>query len=183
MFFNNPKDICEYFIAAAVKSGDSVIDATAGNGYDTEKLSAAVGENGKVYAFDIQSAAIENAKKRDYKYDNVEFINASHSEMDKFVSEKVNFAIFNLGYLPGGDHEIMTKAESTVAAIGKTLGLLEHEGVAVIVIYSGGDTGFDESRAVSEYLVQVDYKKFNVLMFEYKNRPNNPPAVAVIQKK
>ena len=57
-----PQNISDYFISL-LKEGDVAIDATAGNGYDTLKLCKAVGNSGKVYAFDIQKDAIENANK------------------------------------------------------------------------------------------------------------------------
>lgn len=47
-----------------IHSGDFVIDATAGNGKDTEFLCGLVGREGKVLAFDIQEQAVENTKKR-----------------------------------------------------------------------------------------------------------------------
>ena len=45
-------------LAALVREGDLVVDATAGNGHDTAFLAARVGEQGKVLAFDIQAEAI-----------------------------------------------------------------------------------------------------------------------------
>ena len=51
------------------------------------------------------------------------------------------------------------------------------------MIYRGGDTGFSESESVVEYLKNIDYRRFNVLFYDYINRPKNPPMVAVIQKK
>ena len=47
-----------------IHAGDFVIDATAGNGKDTEFLCGLVGREGKVLAFDIQEQAVENTKKR-----------------------------------------------------------------------------------------------------------------------
>ncbi len=41
----------------AAGEGDIVIDATMGNGHDTQFLAELVGENGHVYAFDIQESA------------------------------------------------------------------------------------------------------------------------------
>ena len=52
------------FILTHVKEGDVCADFTMGNGYDTEFLCRTVGESGKVYAFDIQPAAVESTKKR-----------------------------------------------------------------------------------------------------------------------
>ena len=41
-----------------VRAGDTVLDGTAGNGHDTLFLAQCAGENGRVYAFDIQPQAI-----------------------------------------------------------------------------------------------------------------------------
>lgn len=183
MIFNNPADICDYYIKEAVKAGDTVVDATVGNGNDTLKLSNAVGAEGLVYGFDIQRKAIESALTKEYKYKNVIFLNESHSDMDKFVKEEVSAVIFNLGYLPGGDHNISTKCETTLPAIEKSLELIKPGGVVITVIYRGGDSGFSESESVVEYMKRIDYKRFNVLFFDYINRPKNPPMVCVIQKK
>ena len=56
-------DAAQFFISQRVLPGDMVIDATCGNGNDTLFLSDAVGENGLVFAIDIQKQAIENTKK------------------------------------------------------------------------------------------------------------------------
>ena len=183
MIFNNPADICDFYVENLIKDGDVVVDATVGNGNDTLKLSNAVGKGGKVYGFDIQSEAIESAQKQKYKYDNVIFLNKSHDEIEEYVSEEVRAVFFNLGYLPGGDHNISTKSETTLPAIEKSMSLLIPGGIVLLVIYRGGDTGFSESESVVEYLKNIDYKKFNVLFYDYINRPKNPPMVAVIQKK
>ena len=37
-----------------VRPGDTVVDATCGNGHDTKWLAQAVGPSGRVFAFDIQ---------------------------------------------------------------------------------------------------------------------------------
>ena len=47
-----------------VNQGDIVVDATAGNGHDTLKLAELVGEDGHVYAFDIQQTALDHTKER-----------------------------------------------------------------------------------------------------------------------
>lgn len=183
MIFNNPSDICDFYISSLLRDGDAAVDATVGNGNDTLKLSRAVGLSGRVYGFDIQQTAIDSAKTQPYPYGNVSFFNASHSHMDMYVKEPVRMVIFNLGYLPGGDHTIATKSETTIPAIEKAMSLILPGGAVVLVIYSGGDTGFDESDTVMQYLREIDYKKYNVLFFDYINRPKNPPTVCVIQKK
>jgi hypothetical protein len=47
-----------------LRAGDAVIDATAGNGHDTLFLARLVGETGRVWAFDVQEAAINETRRR-----------------------------------------------------------------------------------------------------------------------
>ncbi len=53
---------CAAFIRQQVQEGDFCIDATMGNGNDT-LLFAAMGESGKVLAFDIQEQALTATQK------------------------------------------------------------------------------------------------------------------------
>ena len=57
-------EFCHSFMKEQVRPGDICIDATAGNGNDTEFLCALTGETGKVYAFDIQETALQHTKER-----------------------------------------------------------------------------------------------------------------------
>ena len=56
-------DLQKQFILAHLKEGDIAVDFTMGNGHDTEFLSKTVGEKGKVYAFDIQEAAVNSTRE------------------------------------------------------------------------------------------------------------------------
>lgn len=201
---------CHHFIAEQVKEGDICIDATMGNGNDTEFLCGLVGESGKVYAFDIQEQAVEATRKRLSEagfLERAELFCASHAEMDVVVngcgdgcSEQravsrgkrhvakscvgdVSCIVFNFGYLPGGDHHVATNAETSIAAIEKGLCLLKKQGVMSLCIYSGGDSGFEERDALLPYLKTLDPKKYLVIVSEYYNRPNNPPIPVMIVKR
>ena len=55
-------DLHKYFILQHLKEGDVAVDFTMGNGNDTLFLSKTVGESGKVYAFDIQEAALTSTE-------------------------------------------------------------------------------------------------------------------------
>ncbi len=179
-----PQSITEYFINNFVSAGDTVIDATAGNGNDTLKLCQKTGENGKVFAFDIQKSALESTEKKlsENGFFNAELILASHADMNKFVSAPVSCVIFNLGYLPGGDHSICTHAESSIEAIKKSLDLISDNGFISITVYYGKNSGTEEKDAVMEFLKTVDHKKFTVMTFDFHNRPNNPPLTVIITK-
>lgn len=56
-------NFAHHLLEESVCKGDTVIDATCGNGNDTLFLSNTVGENGDVLAFDIQQQAIEKTKE------------------------------------------------------------------------------------------------------------------------
>jgi methylase of polypeptide subunit release factors len=179
-----PQNITDFYINKYVNKGDTVIDATMGNGFDTLKLAGAVGENGKVYAFDIQSIAIENTKKllSQNNISNVKLILDSHSNIDKYINESVKCVVFNLGYLPGGDHKKQTKYETTICAIEKSLAVLSDKGFVSVTVYYGKNSGTEEKEAVMEYFKNLDYKKYTVLVLDFYNRPNNPPLNVIITK-
>jgi len=173
------------YIERFVEPGDIVIDATAGNGNDTVFLAKLVGEKGRVFAFDIQKIAIEKTREKLTTLglmDRVELVNDGHENLDKYINSNVKAVMFNLGYLPGGDHKVGTKAETTICAIEKAMELLAIGGLISIVIYHGGDSGFEEKNKVMEYIAQIDPKKYTVMKTEFINQPNCPPILVCIEK-
>lgn len=177
---------CIRMMKEHVKAGSFCIDATMGNGNDTEYLCMLAGEKGRVLAFDIQAAALEHTKERLQKslsFCNYELIMDSHVKMDLYAqAESVDCITFNLGYLPGGDHSIATNAQTTLEALEKSLTLLKKGGLLSICIYSGGDSGFEEKNSVLSWLKARNPKQYLVLVTEYYNRPNHPPIPAMVIK-
>lgn len=173
------------YVKNVVNEGDTVIDATAGNGRDTVLLAGLVGDGGRVYAFDIQESALERTKMKLLKSnlaDRVQLIKDGHQNMYLYVREKVKAVMFNLGYLPGGDHNIGTKWDTTVAAIKKALELVRVNGIVSIVIYYGGDSGFEEKEKVLDFVNQIDCRQFTVMKTEFVNQINCPPIFICIEK-
>ena len=177
---------CHHFIREHVKKGDFCIDATAGNGNDTQLLCELVGDTGKVLAFDVQEQAVLNTRERLQtqglsKW--AEVVLDSHANMENYAApETVSCIVFNFGYLPGGDHNLSTQAESSIEAIHAGLRLLKKGGIMSLCIYSGGDSGFEEKDAILEELKKLDAKKYLVIESVYYNRPNNPPIPILIVK-
>lgn len=175
------------YIKTVVKSGDIVIDATAGNGNDTLMLAKLVGEQGKVYSFDIQEKAINNTYKKlldEGVLDRVTLIKDGHQNVDIHVTEKgrIKAVMFNLGYLPGGDHSISTKPDTTIQAIEKSMNLIMTGGLISIVVYYGGDTGFEEKDKVMQFVESINAKEFVVMKTSYVNQINCPPFLICIEK-
>jgi tRNA1(Val) A37 N6-methylase TrmN6 len=177
---------CHHFIRDHVKEGDFCIDATAGNGNDTQLQCELVGNTGKVLAFDVQEQAVSNTKERLQKLglsERAEVILDSHANMEKYVKlETVSCIVFNFGYLPGGDHNLATRAESSIEAIHAGLKLLKKGGIMSLCIYSGGDSCFEEKDAILEELKMLDGKQYLVIESIYYNRPNNPPIPILVVK-
>lgn len=180
-------EFCHHFIKDYIKEGDLCIDATAGNGNDTEFLCEIVGEQGRVYAFDIQEMALENTRKRLEEkklLQRAELILDGHEKMKQYVKEEVSAILFNFGYLPGGDHSIATKSSTSLQAIEQALTLLKVGGIMNLCIYSGKDTGYEEKETILSYLKELDSRRWLVIVSSYFNRKNDPPLpVFVIRLK
>ncbi|TPR40117.1 tRNA (mnm(5)s(2)U34)-methyltransferase [Apilactobacillus micheneri] len=172
-------------MSQVIKSGDNVIDATVGKGNDTEFLSKLVKEHGKVYGFDLQKDAINITKKRLEKnnLNNTKLFNIGHEKIKEYVKDKINGAIFNLGYLPGGNKDIITKPKTTITAIKACLELLEKDGIVILVLYYGHPGGKTEKNAVIDFVKNLEQKEYSVLEYKFINQINEPPILIAIQKK
>ena len=177
---------CHERIQQMIKEPLLCIDATAGTGKDTVFLAKLVGEKGRVISMDIQEMAIEQTKKRLLKErlsDRAEVVLDSHAHMVKYAQkDSVSLIMFNLGYLPGGDHSLSTKADTTIEALEKGLNLLHEGGMISLLIYSGGDSGFEEKKQVLAWLRELTDDKYTVLVEAFYNKPNNPPLPVYILK-
>ena len=177
---------CAHFITEHVKEGDLCIDATMGNGNDTLLLSRLCGEKGHVLAFDIQELALAHTRERLEKENaahNYELYLDSHVNMEKYAKPmSVSCIVFNFGYLPGGDHSLATKASTSIQALASSLSLLKKQGILMLCIYSGKDSGFEERNALLKWLKELDPKKYLVIRTDYYNRPNNPPIPVLVVK-
>lgn len=177
---------CAHFIEDHVKEGDFCIDATMGNGNDTLLLSGLCGKKGRVLAFDIQEMALVNTKARLTKENaplNYRLIQDSHANLTQYAEEETaDCIVFNFGYLPGGDHSLATKADTSIQAMEKALTLLKKGGILSLCIYSGGDSGFEERDAILNWLSNLDFHKYLVIKSDYFNRPNHPPIPVLVVK-
>ena len=111
-YLNKATDLAKGLITKAVSYGDIVVDATVGNGNDTLFLCQLVGEKGKVIGFDIQDVALERTREKlseNNMLDRVILINSGHENLKDYIDSGVSAIMFNLGYLPGNNHNITTR--------------------------------------------------------------------------
>ena len=165
------------FIRTHIKEGGTVVDFTMGNGHDTLWLSNAVGKNGKVYAFDIQQAALDSTSallKKENAPENYTLILDSHHNVKNYVKEPICAGLFNLGYLPGGDKKITTLHETSLAAISAGIELLAPDGAILCAVYPGHAEGSLEGELIEKMLSDLDRKEICATKFKIVKSPTSP---------
>lgn len=176
----------------AITVGDLTIDATVGNGHDTLFLVQEVESDGRVVGFDIQAEALDATQERIQRHapeatDRLRLVQAGHETMDEHLDEddfgRVGAVLFNLGYLPGGDHSIITEPDTTCRALDTSADLLRPGGVITIVAYSGHEGGDKEVRAVESWTSSLPQDTFRVLSYRFVNQTNDPPRLFAIEKR
>ncbi len=157
------------FVRTFVSPGDIVIDATIGNGFDTLYLCQLVGEQGIVYGFDVQAAAIKATRQHCCDFYNstyaqtnklrapqLKLIEKSHCEMMHWVDPvcvgAVSAVMFNLGYLPKSEKSIKTRPHTTLKALDVAFDLLKKPGCISVLAYTGHDGGQEEAQLVQQHL-------------------------------
>lgn len=175
-------------IKQTIQPGDTVIDATVGNGHDTLLLAGLVKESGKVVGFDIQKTAIDTTRKRlaEAGLENrVQLYHKGHESIDDVLApdDTVSLVVYNLGYLPKGDKTIVTTPDSTVESLGQALSHLKKNGLILLMIYYGHEGGEKEKDAVLRFTQALPQKKYSVLQYQYLNQKNAPPFLIAIEKR
>eukprot|EP00249_Psilotum_nudum_P007478 c20596_g1_i1 orf=125-946(+) len=135
-----------------VKVGDTVIDATCGNGHDTLILARLVSrdsQQGHVYGFDLQQSALDitslllDKELTPFQREHVKLHQMCHSRLDEVVKDfdSVRVVAFNLGYLPGGNKSIITQATTTLRALESAKRIIKPGGLISIIAYVGHEGG------------------------------------------
>lgn len=151
--------VAHEFIAPVLRDACIALDATVGTGADTAFLAAGVGPAGRVHAFDIQNEALCRARPRLAAAglaDRVHWHLADHAHLSDHVGpDRFAAAMFNLGWLPGGDATIVTRVPTTVAALAAAAARLETGGRLSVVAYRGHAGGPAEQRAVEDWIADA----------------------------
>ena len=169
----------------ALKPDARALDGTAGNGNDTLMLARSIGSGGKVWAFDVQEQALANTRMRLEEAgmaDRAELILDGHENLAAHIREPLDAAVFNFGWLPGGDKSCTTKAATSIRALTSALSLLKTGGLAVAVLYPGHEAGLYEAQAIEDWAQQLQQDEFAVLRYGFINRRNRPPYLLAFEK-
>ncbi|CAH1190100.1 hypothetical protein PAECIP111893_00175 [Paenibacillus plantiphilus] len=260
MGFLSVLSMAHKLIVERVSPGDTVVDATCGNGVDTRFLAELVGARGTVYAFDIQAQALQRTSERlaplaaAGKLPLLHLVQDSHAAMAAYVamppqgvmaamvappaasgsrlmgprlvgpagaeaarlaeslaaeslswaaagdvaaangsraeyaaaqhSSKAAAVMFNLGYLPGADADpaVITKTDSTLAALDAALTLLRPGGIITIVVYPGHVGGELEAASVENWASALPQLTAQAVLYRMAQKPDSPYLIAVEKK-
>ncbi|WP_054652837.1 tRNA 5-(aminomethyl)-2-thiouridylate-methyltransferase MnmM [Salidesulfovibrio brasiliensis] len=190
MFISHTVSFVKAVMGQVAGPGDIAVDATVGNGIDTLFLSQQVGPEGKVFGFDIQQNALDNARQRLASQgapDNVTLHLAGHERMAEVLPDEVRCAVgavmFNFGYLPGGDETVITRPETSCAAIDAALSVMRRGGVASMVLYTGHPGGAEEAEAIEAHCAAIPMDRARVMQCCMTNHPGAQTRVLLVEKR
>lgn len=181
----NSKTMAHMTMLPILPEARCVVDATAGNGHDTVFLAENSHPDCRVYAFDIQQEALDSTKSLATEagvMDKIELVLDSHANVERYIDGEIDVAMFNLGYLPNGDHTLTTSVDSTMEAIRKMTERLSVGGVISIVSYSGHEAGAVEQDMLWHELQALPVRYYTVSAFRMINHKKTAPMLFLIEK-
>ncbi|MCB1203152.1 MAG: class I SAM-dependent methyltransferase [Verrucomicrobiae bacterium] len=155
-------ELAHYLVGNVLREGDWAIDATAGNGHDTQFLASHVGSSGRVDSFDVQEEAIRSTRERTSGIPQVNLHALGHEHIQDLVSGPVQAIMFNLGYLPSGNKMLITKPESTLTALESSMRLLDSRGIVTVIVYPAHPGGESEALCVNKWFASLPPSEFRV---------------------
>lgn len=184
----NVLQMANQLIAGVLFNGATALDGTTGNGHDTRFLAEQVGAAGHVYGFDIQAEAIQaTGAALEYAslHQRVTLIQADHATLSEHLpaDTSLHAAMFNLGYLPHGNKHVITKPESTLAALEAALERLERGGVLTAVLYPGHEGGTTEAEAVLAWAHTLPREEVEAAWYRPLNVRRPSPSLVVVGKR
>jgi len=161
--------------------GDTVVDATCGNGYDSIFIAERIGKGGTLHCFDIQEDAIKKTKESLLKLNNAPTIfmhHNSHENLETLIATKVDCVIYNLGYLPTGDKTIITRPDSTIKSLISSFSILMPNGVVSIMCYLEHDN-HNEYEQIKKFLLTLNPLEYSVAETHFILRRKSPVLLLI----
>lgn len=172
-------ELTHRFLRGALPAGGLYLDATCGNGHDTQFLCELAGPGGRVIGMDIQPEAVAATNARLSAAGLAEIGQAvccDHRELGRFAAPgTADCVLFNFGWLPGAAHTVHSTAESSLPALEAALTALRPGGVLAAVLYSGKVIGDAEKRAALAWFRALPLAQYTVLVCEFANWAETAP--------
>ncbi|KAK4523464.1 hypothetical protein GAYE_PCTG60G1360 [Galdieria yellowstonensis] len=182
------RDFLRAVWSSYVQPGDTCIDATCGKGRDSLQMAKLIGPQGFLLACDIQSCAVEQTEALlrseldASQCPQIKMVCASHELLSEYVKDNsVRLISYNLGYLPNGDRNIRTTAQTTRNSLERLLPKLCCSGIISLVCYVGHSGGFEERNEILKYVATLPKNLWCVTFHEWINR-SLAPSIVLIEK-
>lgn len=192
-----------------VRPGDTVIDATCGNGHDSLFLANLMltPTAGRLFCIDIQPDATLSTRRKfqadatmitHLEEERIRIITASHETFPGCIDRaSVRLICYNLGYLPGVKVQqpeiyslstetkptarLITKTDTTLKSLNSALPLIQDGGLLSVVAYPGHEGGEDETEAVQKFMTELDDQVWRVYGNIPLNRPKSPVLMSAFK--
>lgn len=173
------------------------LDATCGNGHDTLYLASTASSclekdpslSVRLLAFDIQPEAIANTTQRLGARSfsprlAIEYFLLGHEHAASQVhsGQALALAVYNLGFLPGSDKTVITRAAGSMASLTSLMPCMMTGGVFVIHAYGGHEGGLEELTAVRRWAEELAPKDWLARCYETITPAKNPECLLLIEK-
>jgi predicted methyltransferase len=194
---NNINTLAHTLWARMVQPGDTCIDATAGNGFDTLALARLCTPAGRVVAMDVQAAALEATRARlsdaltPEQVSRCELAHVCHSQLAAFAApDSVALVALNLGFLPqkrgetGGatSKDCITRPETTRAALAAAAACLRPGGCISVMVYFGHEGGPEEAAVVDAFAAALPPRQWTSTSLALLNRAAAPRLVLMYKR-
>ena len=157
---------------------DTVIDATCGNGNDSEAIASMLFTAGSVHnaepqlvCIDIQKEACDSTRDRLSRLldattmeRHVSVLQTSHDPLPRPRDESsVGLVCYNLGYLPQSNQDMLTQMDTTVSSIADAALLLRVGGMLSVMTYPRSNLSEDYAvHALLEGMALLTSKRVNL---------------------
>lgn len=177
ILFSNIIKLSHSIFRQVVEPGDTIVDATCGNGKDALFLAQLLRGKGHLVVYDIQQEALDRATanfQSGLLAEERAIIEMKLCSHEYLQEQGAKLFHYNLGYLPSGDKQITTCSESTVTSIYKALELVAPSGIVSVVCYPGHQEGAAELCCVEQVATDLDPSMWEVCTHYSVNRRNAP---------
>ena len=178
-------ELTHRFLRSTLAPGGLYLDATCGNGGDTAFLCRLAGKEGRVLGFDIQPEAIASTRQNLARKGLAAELHCdSHANLLQYVQPgTVDAVMFNFGWLPGADHGVFSRAQSSIPALEAALEALRPGGVLSAILYSGKVIGSDEKTEILRWMRSRPLKQCTALVCGFANWADTAPLPCFLLKK
>lgn len=176
------------------------LDATCGNGRDSLFLAAALrethaGKNHCLLALDVQRQALDNTAallQANALLHLARFRQQGHEELAAILDETPEIdgspaalcaGMYNLGFLPGSDKRIITRAENTLRSLAAAAERLHPGGLLSIHAYGGHPGGLEELEAVEAWCAKLAPAAWTAARYSIHNKTSRPETLFLLQKR